>query len=184
MLTKQINKLQNNGTPTDAEVSRLLVPGLARFCCVHRGPVYTLYLCRSMVHRSLCPHLHTHSPPFSPSLIGLVVAVDVKHHVDWVRRPFPGDFDYQVHLFLDATEWLWALCAKALKSLFVTATEWLWALCAICFLMQLSGCEHFIQGALKSLCYCNWVTVSTLCNLFLNVADCEHFMQSALKSLC
>ena len=30
---------------------------------------------------SLFPHLHTPFPPFSPSLISLVVSVDVKHHV-------------------------------------------------------------------------------------------------------
>ena len=30
---------------------------------------------------SLFPHLHTPSPPFSPSLISLMVSVDVKHHV-------------------------------------------------------------------------------------------------------
>ena len=30
---------------------------------------------------SLSPHLPTHFPPFSPSLISLVVSVDVKHHV-------------------------------------------------------------------------------------------------------
>ena len=30
---------------------------------------------------SLSPHLHTTFPPFSPSLISLVVSVDVKHHV-------------------------------------------------------------------------------------------------------
>ena len=30
---------------------------------------------------SLFPHLHTPSPPFSPSLINLMVSVDVKHHV-------------------------------------------------------------------------------------------------------
>ena len=29
---------------------------------------------------SLFPHLHTHFPPFSPSLISLMVSVDVKHH--------------------------------------------------------------------------------------------------------
>ena len=27
------------------------------------------------------PHLHTPFPPFSPSLISLMVSVDVKHHV-------------------------------------------------------------------------------------------------------
>ena len=165
MLTKQINKLQNNGTPTDAEVSRLSVPGLARFCCVHRGPVYTLYLCRSMVHRTLCPHLHTHSPPFSPSLIGLMVAVDVKHHVDWVRRPFPGG------LWLSGAFVSWChrvsvgtLCKSAQKSLcycnrvtvsslcnlFLNATEWLWALytrgCKVSLLLQLSDCEYFVQS--------------------------------------
>ena len=35
---------------------------------------------------SLSPHLHT-PPPFSPSLISLVVSVDVKHHVYWVPVP-------------------------------------------------------------------------------------------------
>ena len=30
---------------------------------------------------SLFPHLHTTFPPFSPSLISLMVSVDVKHHV-------------------------------------------------------------------------------------------------------
>ena len=30
---------------------------------------------------SLFPHLHTPFPPFSPSLISLMVSVDVKHHV-------------------------------------------------------------------------------------------------------
>ena len=30
---------------------------------------------------SLLPHLHTTFPPFSPSLISLMVSVDVKHHV-------------------------------------------------------------------------------------------------------
>ena len=30
---------------------------------------------------SLSPHLHTSSSPFSPSLISLMVSVDVKHHV-------------------------------------------------------------------------------------------------------
>ena len=30
---------------------------------------------------SLFPHLHTSFPPFSPSLISLMVSVDVKHHV-------------------------------------------------------------------------------------------------------
>ena len=30
---------------------------------------------------SLSPHLHTPFPPFSPSLISLMVSVDVKHHV-------------------------------------------------------------------------------------------------------
>ena len=30
---------------------------------------------------SLFPNLHTPPPPFSPSLISLVVSVDVKHHV-------------------------------------------------------------------------------------------------------
>ena len=29
----------------------------------------------------LYPHLHTPLPPFSPSLISLMVDVDVKHHV-------------------------------------------------------------------------------------------------------
>ena len=30
---------------------------------------------------SLSPHLHTPFPPFSPSLISLLVSVDVKHHI-------------------------------------------------------------------------------------------------------
>ena len=30
---------------------------------------------------SLSPHLHTPYPPFSPSLISLMVSVDVKHHI-------------------------------------------------------------------------------------------------------
>ena len=30
---------------------------------------------------SLFPHLHTPFPPFPPSLISLMVSVDVKHHV-------------------------------------------------------------------------------------------------------
>ena len=34
---------------------------------------------------SLLPHLHTLFPPFSPSLISLVVSVDVKHHVYLLR---------------------------------------------------------------------------------------------------
>ena len=34
---------------------------------------------------SLFPHFHT-LPPFSPSLISLVVSVDVKHHVYWLTR--------------------------------------------------------------------------------------------------
>ena len=37
---------------------------------------------------SLFPHLHTPFPPFSPSLISLMVSVDVKHHVYLASR-FP-----------------------------------------------------------------------------------------------
>ena len=37
---------------------------------------------------SLFPHLHTPFPPFSPSLISLVVSVDVKHHVYLLHSPF------------------------------------------------------------------------------------------------
>ena len=33
---------------------------------------------------SLFPHLHTPFPPFSPSLISLMVSVDVKHQVYWL----------------------------------------------------------------------------------------------------
>ena len=42
--------------------------------------VMTVYSDRYIL--SLFPHLHTHFPAFSPSLISLVVSVDVKHHVD------------------------------------------------------------------------------------------------------
>ena len=34
---------------------------------------------------SLFPHLHTVFPSFSPSLISLMVSVDVKHHVYFVE---------------------------------------------------------------------------------------------------
>ena len=37
---------------------------------------------------SLFPHLHTPPPPFSPSLISLMVSVDVKHHV-YLPNPQP-----------------------------------------------------------------------------------------------
>ena len=37
---------------------------------------------------SLYPHLHTPFPPFSPSLISLMVSVDVKHHVYLLQHPF------------------------------------------------------------------------------------------------
>ena len=33
------------------------------------------------------PHLHTPFPPFSPSLIGLMVSVDVKNHVYLLLKP-------------------------------------------------------------------------------------------------
>ena len=38
---------------------------------------------------SLFPHLHTHFPPFSPSLTSLMVSVDVKHHVYLLRAAVP-----------------------------------------------------------------------------------------------
>ena len=43
---------------------------------------------------SLSPHLHAPFPPFSPSLISLMVSVDVKHHVYlltyWARGGWDG----------------------------------------------------------------------------------------------
>ena len=41
--------------------------------------VVTVYSDRYII--SLFPHLYTPVPPFSPSLINLMVSVDVKHHV-------------------------------------------------------------------------------------------------------
>ena len=41
--------------------------------------VVTVYSDKYII--SLSPHLHTPFPPFSPSLINLMVSVDVKHHV-------------------------------------------------------------------------------------------------------
>ena len=45
----------------------------------------------------LFPHLHTPFPPFSPSLISLMVSVDVKHHVYLLRIAF-------------STSCLWIVC--------------------------------------------------------------------------
>ena len=39
---------------------------------------------------SLSSHLHTSLPPFSPSLISLMVSVDVKHHVYFIYPPSPS----------------------------------------------------------------------------------------------
>ena len=41
---------------------------------------------------SLFPHLHTPSPRFSPSLISLMVSVDVKHHVYLLSPRLSGSF--------------------------------------------------------------------------------------------
>ena len=45
----------------------------------------------------LCPHLHT---PFSPSLISLMVSVDIKHHVYLLSftRPFMGIYSLNSHI--------------------------------------------------------------------------------------
>ena len=67
---------------------------------------------------SLSPHLHTPFPPFSPSLISLMVSVDVKHHVYlvtvqyWVSAEFifqkvwGGGGGYQEGP-IPETEWFW-----------------------------------------------------------------------------
>ena len=48
--------------------------------------------CSDRYITSLFPHLHTPFPSFSPSLISLMVSVDVKHHVYLLTLPvkFPG----------------------------------------------------------------------------------------------
>ena len=45
---------------------------------------------------SLFPHLHTHFPLFSPSLISFMVSVDVKHHV-YLPVPKHGSMLLYVH---------------------------------------------------------------------------------------
>ena len=53
-------------------VSEAEVPVLDTFCISHiRSDRYII---------SLSPHLHTPFPHFPPSLISLMVSVDVKHH--------------------------------------------------------------------------------------------------------
>ena len=46
--------------------------------------VVTMYSDRYVI--SLFPNLHRPFPPFSPSLISLMVSVDVKHHVYLLTR--------------------------------------------------------------------------------------------------
>ena len=71
----------------------------------HSGDDSVLWSNRYII--SLFPHLHT---PFSPSLINLMVSVDIKHHVyllsdNQKRRKNPTMYTYFPNLWQDVSDW-------------------------------------------------------------------------------
>ena len=70
--------------------------------------------CSDRYITSLSPHLHTPFPPFSPSLISLMVFVDVKHHVYLLTRLRRSCYEDSVFVL----PWTECIQLQALVSLF------------------------------------------------------------------
>ena len=98
--------------------------------------VITVYTDRYII--SFSPHRHTPFPPFPPSLISLMISVDVKHHAYLLRTPSPSPFS---HLFVLSVYSFHLLLSIYLSVELIGDSAWKLAR-SLCCLIKISGVLH------------------------------------------